>query len=112
MNNVMDTEKLKNKKHLKTRLIATAIVLVPFLLYGLFYTETPREFNGHIYHQRSCLGNPAVLPYALIGVPSLLLFAALDVLVLVILKKINWYKVIVNITIAFIVFLSIFLVPF
>jgi len=102
----------ENKKHLKTRLITTIIVLIPFILYGLFYKETPREFDGHMYRQRSCLGNPAVLPFALIGMPSIMVLAVLDILVLTILKKITWYKVGVNILIAGVSFLSAFLLPF
>jgi len=102
----------KNRKHLKTRLITLIILLLPFVLFGILHTETPREFNGQLYPQRSCLGNPAVLPYAFVGVPLLLILALVDILILAILKKINWYKVCINLSIALIIFLSAFLLPF
>jgi len=92
--------KIENTRHIETRLIFVAIVVVIFAIQSYVFIDGS---------QRSCLGNPSVLPYVFIGMPSLVVMAVLDIIFLAIVKRVNIAKIIANALIALLVFLSIFL---
>jgi len=91
---------LENKKHLIKRLLVVSIVVFLFMIFNLFFVNP---------NQRSCLGNPLVLPFVFLGLPFLLILGILDILFLIIIKKINWIKVFINIAIAAAMTCSIYL---
>ncbi len=92
--------KAENSEHIERRILVVVIVLVLFAAHSFLFIDG---------NQRSCLGNPSALPYVMIGMPSIIIIAVIDIIYLVVIKKINGIKIIANICIALAVFLSIFL---
>ncbi|CAM1353042.1 hypothetical protein CSC81_11485 [Tenacibaculum discolor] len=90
----------KNMKHLKTRGLIFLIICISFISFGIYISDS---------NQRSCLGNPIILPYTFLGVPSIFLLGILDVIVLAFSKKLKFYKAIFNLSLMLLSFLIIFL---
>lgn len=80
----MNTE---HTKHLKTRFLIASIIVLLFAIESFIFIDP---------HQRSCLGNPAILPFAFIGLPLLVALAIIDMVYLLIIKKLTFSKVFIN----------------
>jgi len=95
--------KAENSKHIERRLLVVVIILVLFAMHSVLFIDGS---------QKSCLGNPSALPYLMIGMPSIITVAVIDIIYLSIVKKVNATKILANALIALLVFLSIFLFSF
>lgn len=62
-------------------------VIFGFVLFSFLYIDP---------NQRSCLGPPRLLPFVFFGFPLITFLLSLDLIVLAVLKAINWQKVLVN----------------
>lgn len=87
--------------HFKQRTLATCVILVLFVLHSVLFIDS---------NQKSCLGNPSLLPFAFIGLPLIMILLVIDIIILAIMKKLNWYKVLINMSIGTIVFLGLVLI--
>ena len=104
------------EQHLKTRTIAFVIIFILFISIGYLLTidsnSIPIDESQPNYQvNRSCLGNPVLLPYAFIGFPLILFLSIIDILLLTFLKKITYKKVIINILIIPLSYLLILMLP-
>jgi len=80
-----------HKKHIKSRLIITTIISLILITTIFLFDDV---------NHRSCLGNPAVLTFLVIGAPLLGFLILLDIIYLVIIKQVSTFKVLLNILIA------------
>nr|BFF38708.1 hypothetical protein BACY1_05130 [Tenacibaculum mesophilum] len=87
-------------KHLKRRAIVFLIICTCLILLGSYISDG---------NQRSCLGNPVILPYIFLGLPFVFLLGILDIIVLTFLKKLRLYKIIINLSLILVSFLIAFL---
>lgn len=104
------------EQHLKTRTIAFVIIFILFISIGYLITidfnSIPIDESQPRYQvNRSCLGNPLLLPYTFIGFPLIIFLSIIDVLVITFLKKITYRKVIINFLILLFSFLVILILP-
>ena len=93
--------KPENEKHLKIRFTIFTIIVLLFALYSFLFISR---------YQDSCLGNPQLLPFAFLGMPIISTLAILDLVYLIIVKKINIIKIGINIGIVLLSIVSILLV--
>lgn len=87
-------------KHLKTRGVIFIIICTCFILFGIYISDS---------NQRSCLGNPVILPYTFLGLPSIFFLGILDIIVLAFSKKLKLYKAIINLSLILVSFLILLL---
>lgn len=76
-----------NESHFVIRFVAFLSIVLGFVLFSALCVEDD---------QRSCLGPPDVLPFVFIGFPVITFLLVLDLIVLGVLKVLNWEKVLVN----------------
>ena len=105
------------QKHLKVRGLFVVLTITIFILIGfiLDYDWNPEpiiELEQRPVIRRSCLGNPVFLPYAFIGLPSILILGVIDVFSLIFLKSITFKKLIINVLLMVFSFLLLFLLLF
>ncbi|WP_157821872.1 hypothetical protein [Tenacibaculum sp. Bg11-29] len=104
------------EKHLKTRTITFVIIFIVFISLGYllmvdFNLASFSKSQPNYQVNRSCLGNPVLLPYAFIGFPLIIFLGIVDVLTLTILKKITLKKLIINFLILLFSFLLTLILP-
>jgi hypothetical protein len=81
-------EKYKsNESHFAIRVVIFFFIVLCFVLFSVFFIDN---------NQRSCLGPPALLPFAFIGLPLITVLLLLDLIVLAFLKAFNWKKLLIN----------------
>lgn len=71
------------KKYLANRLIVITVILFLFILHGLLFIE----------NDKSCIGNPKILPTMFIGFPLILLLLVTDSLIIFFKKEKRKYIV-------------------
>jgi hypothetical protein len=76
-----------NESHFATRSITVLIIVFVFILQSVLFIDP---------HGRSCLGPPALLPFAFVGLPLLFFLAIIDLIVLIVLKAFQWQKFFIN----------------
>lgn len=90
-----------NKTHFATRALVALGIIALFALYSIIFISAD---------QQSCLGNPMILPFVFFGVPLLIAFAILDLILLAILKAFSWRKLLINFSIMMFVIAILFLI--
>lgn len=90
-----------NETHFATRALVAFVIVTLFALYSIFFISAD---------QQSCLGNPRILPFVFFGVPLLIAFATLDLILLTILKAFSWRKLLINFSIIMFVIALLFLI--
>ena len=71
------------KKFLVNRIIVITVILFAFLFYGLLF----------IKNDKSCIGNPKILPTILIGFPIILFLLIIDSIIIFFTKEKRKYIV-------------------